>query len=95
MITKLHLTCKTENMYKLFFIRLKGSWFSQDYPADEFLVIYDIDFKYGQNFYMCVTEEAKKNMMDSGAGEKKGISYHIPPKASVKIFYLSRANMLT
>ena len=33
---------------------------SQDYPGEEILLVYDYDFKYGENFYVCVTEEAKE-----------------------------------
>eukprot|EP01137_Pigoraptor_chileana_P012527 Opistho-2@64993 len=29
------------------------------YPGDEILMVYDEDFKYGENFYICLTEEAK------------------------------------
>ena len=32
----------------------------QDDPDEEIAVVYDPAFKYGQNFYLCVTEEAKK-----------------------------------
>ncbi|KAL5486546.1 hypothetical protein EMCRGX_G019043 [Ephydatia muelleri] len=30
-----------------------------DYPGEEVLLVYDYDFMYGENFYVCVTEEAK------------------------------------
>ena len=31
----------------------------QDYPGEELLLVYDYDFRYGENFYVCLTEEAK------------------------------------
>ena len=31
----------------------------QDYPGEELLLVYDYDFKFGENFYVCLTEEAK------------------------------------
>lgn len=31
----------------------------QSYPGDELLLVYDYDFKFGENFYICLTEEAK------------------------------------
>ena len=37
---------------------------SQDYPGDEILLVYDYDFKYGENFYVCVTEEAKELILN-------------------------------
>lgn len=30
-----------------------------DYPGEEVLLVYDYDFLYGENFYVCVTEESK------------------------------------
>lgn len=36
----------------------------QDYPTDEILVVYDYDFKYGQNFYCAITEEAKEKILN-------------------------------
>jgi len=30
-----------------------------NYPADEFLVVFDPKFEHGQNFYICINEEAK------------------------------------
>lgn len=38
----------------------------QDYPTDEILVVYDYDFKYGQNFYCAITEEAKEKILNVG-----------------------------
>ena len=29
------------------------------YPGEELLLVYDYDFKFGENFYICLTEEAK------------------------------------
>ena len=34
--------------------------YTQDYPGEEILLVYDYDFRYGENFYVCVTEEAKE-----------------------------------
>lgn len=36
----------------------------QDYQADELLVVYDPVFKYGQNFYLVLTEEAKERFLN-------------------------------
>jgi hypothetical protein len=35
----------------------------QEYPADEILVMYDPDFKWGQNFVIATTEEAKEKLL--------------------------------
>ena len=35
----------------------------KDYPVDEILVVYDPDFKYGQNFTIALTEEAKEKLL--------------------------------
>lgn len=35
-----------------------------DYQADELLVVYDPVFKYGQNFYLVLTEEAKERILN-------------------------------
>ena len=32
----------------------------QDYHGEELLLVYDYDFRYGENFYVCLTEEAKE-----------------------------------
>ncbi|XP_060058248.1 dynein axonemal intermediate chain 3 isoform X2 [Erinaceus europaeus] len=37
----------------------------QEYPGDELLLVYDKDFKYGLNFYLVSTEEAKENYLKS------------------------------
>lgn len=42
----------------------------QDYPGEELLIVYDPDFKYGQNFYLCVTEEAKNKLMRPPSGKE-------------------------
>ncbi|XP_033096889.1 WD repeat-containing protein 63-like [Anneissia japonica] len=34
-----------------------------DYPGDEILVVYDADYKHGQNFIVALTEEAKEKLM--------------------------------
>ena len=39
----------------------------QDYPAEELLVVYDPAFKYGQNFYLVLTEEAKERILNVSA----------------------------
>ncbi|EDO29743.1 predicted protein [Nematostella vectensis] len=36
----------------------------QSYPAEELLIVYDPAFKYGQNFYLCLTEEAKERHLN-------------------------------
>ena len=36
----------------------------QNYPTDEILVVYDSEFKYGQNFYVALTEEAKEKILN-------------------------------
>ena len=38
--------------------------YSQNYPGEEILVVYDYDFRYGENFYVCVTEEAKELVLN-------------------------------
>ncbi|KAI9089425.1 WD40-repeat-containing domain protein [Phlyctochytrium arcticum] len=40
-----------------------------DFPGDEILVHYDADFKYGQNFYLCITIEAMDNILRELTGE--------------------------
>ncbi|XP_072024061.1 dynein axonemal intermediate chain 3-like isoform X2 [Amphiura filiformis] len=35
----------------------------QEYTGEEVLVIYDADFKFGQNFYIALTEEAKEKIL--------------------------------
>ena len=35
----------------------------QDYPEEELLIGYDPDFKYGQNFFIATTEEAKLKLL--------------------------------
>eukprot|EP00079_Xenopus_tropicalis_P034866 XP_017948637.1 PREDICTED: WD repeat-containing protein 63-like [Xenopus tropicalis] len=34
-----------------------------EYPGDELLLVFDRDFKYGQNFYLVITEEAKESIL--------------------------------
>lgn len=36
---------------------------TQNYPGKELLLVYDYEFKYGQNFYLCLTEEAKERIL--------------------------------
>ncbi|XP_007068799.3 dynein axonemal intermediate chain 3 isoform X1 [Chelonia mydas] len=35
-----------------------------EYPGEELLVVLDTEFKYGQNFYLVATEEAKKSFLN-------------------------------
>ncbi|XP_077981205.1 dynein axonemal intermediate chain 3-like [Glandiceps talaboti] len=59
-----------------------------DYPGEELLLIYDADFRYGQNFYMANTEEAKERILhppeEEGEGEaepeEEVIYRYIPPE---------------
>ncbi|XP_052258483.1 dynein axonemal intermediate chain 3-like isoform X6 [Dreissena polymorpha] len=34
-----------------------------EYPGEEFLLVYDRDFKFGQNFYICFSEETKEKLL--------------------------------
>lgn len=47
----------------------------KSYPGDELLLVYDYEFKYEQNFYLCVTEEAKELILnppqEESVGERK------------------------
>ena len=36
-----------------------------NYPGEEILLIYDPDYKYGENFYVCLTEEGKAEYLES------------------------------
>ena len=36
----------------------------QKYPTDTLLLVYDYEFKYGENFYLCITEEAKELILN-------------------------------
>ncbi|XP_038048584.1 dynein intermediate chain 3, axonemal-like isoform X2 [Patiria miniata] len=40
-----------------------------DYPADEVLVVFDPDFKMGQNFYIALTEETKQRILNPPSEE--------------------------
>eukprot|EP00118_Oscarella_pearsei_P015193 m.135700 g.135700 ORF g.135700 m.135700 type:complete len:900 (+) comp38161_c0_seq11:190-2889(+) len=42
-----------------------------DYPGDEVLVVYDADYKYGENFYVCISEEAKERVLNPPVEEVK------------------------
>ena len=35
----------------------------QDYPEEEILIVYDADFKFGQNFFVATTPEAKYKLL--------------------------------
>ncbi|KAK3590717.1 hypothetical protein CHS0354_012290 [Potamilus streckersoni] len=45
-----------------------------NYPSDELLLMYDFDFKFGQNFYIALTEEAKEKILNppKEEGEEEG-----------------------
>ena len=45
----------------------------QDYPGEEILLVYDYDFKYGENFYVCVTEEAKELVLNVSNSMQSGL----------------------
>lgn len=36
----------------------------QEYPGEELLLVYDHEYKYGENFYICLTEEAKELVLN-------------------------------
>lgn len=58
----------------------------QDYPTDEILVVYDYDFKYGQNFYCAITEEAKEKILNVSLSlQKHHHCLHV--KSILLIFY--------
>ena len=48
----------SESFFLIFFLPC-----FQDYPGEEILIVYDPDFAYGQNFFMCLNEEAKERYM--------------------------------
>ncbi|KAG8519517.1 WD repeat-containing protein 63 [Galemys pyrenaicus] len=55
----------------------------QDYPGDELLIVYDVDFKYGLNFYLIGTEEGKENYLNppkvsEEQDELKEFKEHLP-----------------
>ncbi|XP_048256413.1 dynein axonemal intermediate chain 3-like isoform X4 [Haliotis rufescens] len=66
-----------------------------DYPGEELLVVYDYDFKYEQNFYVALTEEAKEKLLHppvkgrEGGGEEgeeeeeeeEVVYTYVPPEA--------------
>lgn len=43
-----------------------------EYAGDELLVMYDYNFKYGQNFYIYLTEEAKEKALNPPDEEREG-----------------------
>ena len=45
----------------VFFLFLFNQKIKKAYTGTEVLVVFDPDFKYGQNFFVCLTEEAKNN----------------------------------
>ncbi|XP_033738311.1 WD repeat-containing protein 63-like isoform X3 [Pecten maximus] len=64
----------------------------QDFPSDEIVIVYDADFKYGQNFYIAITEEAKEKILnpfgpegeggEAGAAKEEEVVYkYIPPES--------------
>lgn len=38
--------------------------FLQEYPEDEILVVYDPDFKFGQNFFIALTPDGKDALIN-------------------------------
>ena len=48
----------------------------QAYPGEEVLLVYDYDFKYGENFYVCLTEEAKDLVLNVWAPYKLATVLH-------------------
>ena len=38
--------------------------FLQEYPGEELLLVYDHEYKYGKNFYIYLTEEAKELVLN-------------------------------
>lgn len=60
-----------------------------NYPTDEILVVYDSEFKFGQNFYIALTEEAKEKILNpagdeaeaEGEKEEEIIYTYIPPES--------------
>ena len=59
----------------------------QKYPGDELLFVYDYEFKYEQNLYLCVTEEAKELILNVNISDTLSL-YHLmylqPPKDIAK-----------
>ena len=51
--------------------------FVQDYPGDELLVVYDPVFKYGQNFYLVLTEEAKERILNVSDQSNLNTGLHV------------------
>ncbi|CAL1545233.1 unnamed protein product [Lymnaea stagnalis] len=63
-----------------------------DYPGEDILIMYDYEFKYGQNFLLAMTEEAKEILLkppddDKGEGdaqseveEDASIYLYVPPE---------------
>lgn len=43
-----------------------------DYPADDILIVYDADFKHGQNFIIALTEDAKEALLKSEEEAQEG-----------------------
>ena len=52
--------CFKVGMHSCITTKFVCCFFLQAYPGEEILLVYDYDFKYGENFYVCVTEEAKE-----------------------------------
>ncbi|XP_041359893.1 dynein intermediate chain 3, axonemal-like isoform X2 [Gigantopelta aegis] len=58
-----------------------------NYPGDEILIVYDYDFKFEQNFYVAITEEAKEKLLnppkedeDEEEQEEEEVIYkYVPP----------------
>ncbi|KAK6180530.1 hypothetical protein SNE40_012670 [Patella caerulea] len=76
-----------------------------DYPTDEILVVYDYDFKYGQNFYIALTEEAKDKLMNPPQEGREGLDEdeedaepviykYIPPERKDWVSYGSEVEVI-
>lgn len=44
-----------------------------DYAFDEILVVYDYEFKWGQNFYICLSEDSKELILNPPEEGKEGV----------------------
>ncbi|NXX95970.1 WDR63 protein, partial [Centropus bengalensis] len=53
-----------------------------EYPGEELLVVFDVDFQYGQNFYLVASEEAKENLLkppETAEEEEEKKTLDVPP----------------
>lgn len=78
-----------------------------NYPGTEFLLVYDFDFKYGQNFCIALTEEAKDLLLnppkaegeageEGGAGEQEDhtVYKYVPPQSKQWVSHGSEKEIL-